>query len=1131
MECGSTATLVRICDRAGRPLGTGFVADDSGTVVTGQESVDGHDALLVRAPGGRESTAGADAVIRLPGLGVALIRTRGLAVPPLPIGARDHVARGTYVRLLADGWREARVLGGAHDVPDPGAVELAMGTDAGDALRRGRSAVGGPVLDAATGAVLGVLGAPPPPGQRAAVVVRPLRPGHPDGPLAALLRRNAATVPAYGDDLNLAAVLELTAVSCGPTAGPGAWPDPVERPEAAAELAAFNRSAPGVLGLVGAPGTGRTTELSALAARRADGPHPAPTLWLRGADLHPDDTSVADAMARALCRAARIRAAAEGTDDLAGVTPRRVAHLSRTAGRPLLVVLDGPEEMPPSLAHRLAHWAPATADWLADHLVHLVVGCGPEHWEQAAELYRPSAAHARTARPVVRIGDLGPEQARLMRERYGLPEHALADRDAGHPLALRLLAEVRKALPDGAAGSPGREDVFAAWLDLLCLRIAVRVAAATAPPQRVTAVRRLAARVAGRVHEAARRCLGPGQGELDRRSFEELFPWASGWAPAVLTEGLLVPAGGGYRFAHEEFADWIQGAHLDFGTALRTLVHGRALPAEAAPAVPRHRSGPLVQALLLLARQRGHGRLVTELTALVGALDRTDASQEDRDARWWAVRLLTEVLHRVPDAEPYVGVLRLLARRVVAVPADRKDFGPAFWARLPLGEASRLDLLRRLVPADRVPGTGGAAPRFLDLAAERLAADPRAVQPLVCRWFTDDTPLAAGPDEAVRPTVSAAAQALLYARRCQDPDGLADALVDTAHPRAAELLAVLAHDEPAAYCRAVHRWARDPRPARRAAAAAHARAADATITADADRELLRRAAGALLARPGPLGGPALALLVRDPVSRGHHLDRALARFADGDPQLPPAAFTGALSTHPAPVLAAFRTRLLRPEATDTGALLDVLARATTPATARPVAALVCEYVDHRPGGAPHAAAYVEHRLEHRPVDRAVLFPLVTRLLRGRPARVRSALAPVLAAPGSPASRSLRAELLDVLLRYEQYEARDLEVLDAVLRAAALGCGAVDESTTRALVHRTGLLLVRSPGGAACLDRRLVELAGTAPRFAVALTGWLAEDPEEWALVAGPHTWGTLWRPGSQVPMRSGSPGHGSLRPA
>ncbi|CAO0837292.1 putative protein OS=Streptomyces microflavus OX=1919 GN=Smic_61740 PE=4 SV=1 [Streptomyces microflavus] len=83
--------------------------------------------------------------------------------------------------------------------------------------------------------------------------------------------------------------------------------------------------------------------------------------------------------------------------------------------------------------------------------------------------------------------------------------------------------------------------------------------------------------MAGQVHEAARRCLGPGQGELDREAFEEIFPWRTGWASAVLTEGLLVPAGAGYRFAHEELGDWVQGAHLD-------LDAGAALPG--APLAP-----------------------------------------------------------------------------------------------------------------------------------------------------------------------------------------------------------------------------------------------------------------------------------------------------------------------------------------------------------------------------------------------------------------------------------------------------------------------------------------------------------------------------------------------------------------
>ncbi|MYV70671.1 hypothetical protein GT043_32990, partial [Streptomyces sp. SID2131] len=95
-------------------------------------------------------------------------------------------------------------------------------------------------------------------GRRAAGYAVPLRP---DGPLTALLRRNAATVPAYGPDLNLAGILELTATSTGPVRDPGPWPEPVERADRARELDRFTTGEAPVLALVGAPGTGRTTAL------------------------------------------------------------------------------------------------------------------------------------------------------------------------------------------------------------------------------------------------------------------------------------------------------------------------------------------------------------------------------------------------------------------------------------------------------------------------------------------------------------------------------------------------------------------------------------------------------------------------------------------------------------------------------------------------------------------------------------------------------------------------------------------------------------------------------------------------------------------------------------------------------
>ncbi|MGX1886371.1 serine protease [Streptomyces sp. NPDC055287] len=1283
-------TLVHIRDLAGRPRGTGFVADELGTVVTSHEAVDGLTRVVLHAPGERTCLAEADAIVPLPETDLALVRTEGLGVRPVPVAARERIGTGTYVRLAAGGWREARVL---RPVPVTytatdrfhlidHTVELAMGTTGSDALRLGGPAAGGPVLDAETGAVLAVLGTALCAQERAAGFAVPLRAAaaaSPDGPLAELLRRNAATVPCYGPDLNLAGALRLAEASAGTADGAGQdrWREPVERPDVAREFEAFSVAGRArVLALVGEPGAGRTTELAVLARRRADGPDPAPTLRLRGADLRAGDASVADAVGRALEEAGRtVAASGEGSGDPQGATPERVARLARDAGRPLLVLLDDPEEMPPALTHRLPDWTAGTVSWLRATGARLVVACRAEHWEAAGAQYPEGALH-RPARPwpglppAVRIGNLTEAQALRARERYAIPDGALADpSDARHPLTLRLLAEVREALAEDAPGHPSREDVFAAYLDLMCLRVAVRLAAAR-PAPRGAAVRRMAARVAGRVHEAARRCPAAGHGGLDRESFDEVFPWHTGWASAVLAEGLLEPAGSGYRFVHEELADWLQAAHLDIDAALHSLVHavrdpggvppapfsssrahepaapvvaearatGATGPARSLP-VARHRVGPVVQALLLRHRLHGPPAVSRRLMGLVHALEGGapvrpvaeagagtgsgpgfpvpavaacfGAAECDATAgsvlaparagdaapgcarEWGAVagvpmapacagtrvgglppepasdgvagpvcagevgraaRLLREVLSRVPDAGGYLGVLRVLADSVTRRSVQGGgpgglgalgEFGPGFWERLRVAEGERMDLLRRLLPADGAPGSGPVPPqgRYLDAVARRIEAAPRTVQPMLCQWFDDERPLPAADDAEVRPTVADVAQALLYARRELAVDDLAEALADSAHPRADELLAALAEEEPSALCRAVDRWSHDDeRPARRVAAALYGPAAAPHVTTEADRELLRYAALALLTRPGDgvLHGPALGVLVRDPDTRSLYLPRALTVFGDEASPLPAAALAAALPTHPEPVLDAFRA-CLAAGGEGVGDVLRALADVSGPVLARRAADLVREYVDRHPAGAAHAAAYVDRRLEHGPGARAVLFPLVAGLLRDHPGQVRRVLAPVLAAPGSRASRALRAELLDVLLECEQQyvrhgesgmcAARDLGALEAVLLAAGTGARRRGEARTRDLVHRTGMLLVRTTEGAVRFDRLLAGLAREVPEFAALVAGWLVTAPHEWAAVVGPSTRRTVESLGSPMPMRAAPRGHGSLRPA
>jgi hypothetical protein len=1286
---GPDGALIRVCDLAGRPRGTGFLADADGTMVTSHEAVDGLARLVLHAPGEQVCLVEASAVTELPELGLALVATEGLDLPPLPIAPGGPAHPEQRIRLRLPHRTAGSVVGVTavtytatdrfHLIDE--VYELALdGVDLSGADVHGVApqASGAPVIDAATGAVLAVVVTALHAGHRAGGFAVPLRAGSAPTPLAELLERNAATVPAYGAHLNLAGALHLTGTSLGSAAGPGQWREPVARPEIADALADFlsrrGERAPLALGLVGEPGTGRSTELAALAVRRARGPHPAPTVWLRGAELRPGDGGIKDAVERALRTAARIvSAAGQGRpgDPLTAAPvddpTDAVATLALAAGRPLVVLLDAPEEMPPVLAHALADWAAGTASWLRATRTRLVVAGRPEFWEQAGALLPGALLYegggsgvARPLPPCVRMGDLAAAEAGQARERYGLSERALGAADAAHPLALRLLSEVRAACepePDPGQAPPSRVEVLSAHLDLVCLRIAVRLAAAPGSPARGTGVRRLAARVSGQVHEAARRCLGPGQGELEREAFEELFPWRTGWASAVLTEGLLVPAGAGYRFAHEELADWLQSLHLDVPVALHALVHrwsarsacppagppprfaeepaggppeapvrlparsgkraGQPPPVPPAPPVapagyprslpvPRHRAGPVVLALLHAPQEA----LAAHLAALVEALDegappappgeadldadtvptprtrwgaRREAARPEggrveaarpaqaaaggeaqaqaggragaraqvlgqaqavepygtagrrEEARWWAAHLLREVLLRVADAAPYRETLRALAGRIVARCAAADgfgrerlgglgEFGPWFWLRLPLAADERLELLRVLLPADGPPPeTGGGRDRFLAACAELLRADYAGTLRAVCGWFDDDRPLRVRGADGPRLTVASAAQALLHTHRRLAVDDLIEALAGAAHPGADAVLAALAEDEPSAVCRAVDRWAHDPRPERHAAAATYGTRAAPFARCAADRELLRYTALAILARPAdrPLHGAALGLLVRDPATRARHLPTAIRLFADGDPGLSAGAMAAALPTDPERVLGAFRARLRGGVGTapaagggcpvaDAGSdaapgvgpgvaeALAELAAVSEPGLARRACAMVEDHLRARPQDAADVARYLDLRLEQGPGARAALLPLAAALLRDHPAAVRCALVPVFAAPGSRLSRALRQELLDCALETE----RDPDVLDALLTAAAEGSTARHPLLTRDLVHRLALLLGRTPDGAARFDRRAVALAATHPSFARLLRTWLTDTPI-WDPLLGP----------------------------
>ncbi|MEV7217603.1 serine protease [Kitasatospora cineracea] len=1073
--------LLRIRDQQGRLCGLGFVADRHGTVVTAHEAVAGLPRLVLHTPGGQSRVLGPESVDLLPERGLALLRTAavgGLPGPALPIGrtavtgpvAVPHQRWEDGAPALAHGRPLGRESGRCGDgalvrtVPGVLLLDLPVTPPAG-----------APVLDPETGAVLAVLAprvrAVAGPGVAAVPLAADGRPE--DSPLGRLLARNAADAPAFGRALNLGGALRLTAVQLeGAAAGPGRI----------AELAADRVDRPdGLSGeepqdvltvLLGESGSGRSTELAALAVRRAGAAQPLPTLWLRGADLAAGDRTLGDPLRRRLALAAREFGVPE-------VEPGELAALCADAGRPLLVVLDGPEEAPLALS---ARWLTAGLEWLRAHRARALVACRPDGWEQLGPW--------RSAARALWLGPLTDDAAARAGRRYGLPGTFLGPAERGHPLALRLAGDLRGAGVHGPVGS--RAELFDGWLDLACLTVARRIALTPGGPRRhrrggpvppgedARQVRRLAAVAAGRLHEAARLMLGAGDGALPAEDFARLFPDAGGWARAVREERLLVPAGAGYRAGHEEWGQWLQSLHLDLDAALRLLLDERDAAAGDGPAlgsgaeagagagagVGRGRVGVVVGALRRAGEVRGAAVLDGWLRRVRAALERAERGGE---ADWWAGRLLAAGIAGSPEPSAHRELLELLVDR-----AGRDErFGAAFWTGLPLPVAERAALLARLAEGPGRVEVARAA------AAELLAADPRGVLPLLCAWYGP----AAGPtagnaagdtERAERAErVAELADELLYEHRALALDELTEALVATAHPRADALLGRLAEREPSALCRAVDRWSHDPRPERHVAAAVHA-LRTAPHAGGSGAQLLRLAARTLLAREDEpaLHGAALALLVRDPAGRAEHLPAALAGYRADDPFLTAEVLAGLLAEHPDQVLAAVRARLRVPGAR-VGEGLRVLDGAADPAVARAGLLLAAELLREDPERAGEVARHLDAALDAGRDGR----PLLAAVLAAGPP-VRARFVPVLAAPGGG-----REELLDALLAAE----RDEGVLAAVVEALAARHAGHPERRVRELLARVA---ERWPGA----DAALVRCAGRWAGFARLLASWPEEAP-------------------------------------
>ncbi|MBC3844151.1 hypothetical protein GXW82_40175 [Streptacidiphilus sp. 4-A2] len=388
---------VRVGDLAGRTRGTAFHVDHQGTLLTSHEVVDGLQDLLLTWPGGASRRLEAGSVTPLPELGLALLHTDAV-LPPLPL------ATGRTTRLVSLPLAEHALQGGIaglltaryeatdrwHLVADVWLLEL-------DQAPYGLpvQAAGTPVLDAETGAVVAV----------ATVALRSAPPRRGAGGAAGLRRRKPGGGRPAGPQRG-----DRPGARPGPEPRRGAGPlrghpgpsaqtlaDRVDRPDGLPAAAADWQRDPDrpVLALVGAPGSGRSTELAALALHRAEAAHRLPTVRLRGAELRADDRSLMDAVDRVLLRAEQL--IRTGATVATGAGAEQVCRVAAAACRPLLIALDAPEEMPPALYDRLGEWSAESGRLLRRYGARLVLGCGPSTGSTPGRCSRPRTSTARAA--------------------------------------------------------------------------------------------------------------------------------------------------------------------------------------------------------------------------------------------------------------------------------------------------------------------------------------------------------------------------------------------------------------------------------------------------------------------------------------------------------------------------------------------------------------------------------------------------------------------------------------------------------------------------------------------------------------------------------------------------------------